>query len=327
MRRYMIALVAASLAGSAALLYPETSAGQRLSPPTSSSGLELDSIDRRIDPCTDFYQFACGAWMARHPVPPGLAGIGRGREMRERTFAVLQRILTNPGRDRDRQKASDYYAACMDEASIEAKGIAPLEPVLSRIAALNDRNALPALIAFLHSVAFQPAIPLRRPGYGALFDFRSEDRARQQIASLNQGGIALPDRDLYRSTDERSRILRDRFRDHVRQVFTMLDLSSDEARASARAVVAIETALASASADVLEQRALDVHRISLAELQARTSHFDWTRYLAAASAPAIADVDVTVSPAFLQVLDTIVTEAPLSDLKGYFQWQFVHAWV
>jgi len=201
--------------------------------------------------------------------------------MRERTFAVLRRILANPGRDRERQKASDYYAACMDEASIEAQGIAPLEPVLSRIAALNDRNGLPALIAFLHSVAFQPAIPLRQPGYGALFDFRSEERARQQLASLNQGGIALPNRDLYLSTDERSRILRDRFNDCVRQVFTMLGLSSDEASAGARAVLAIETALASASADVLGQRALDAHRISLAALQALTPHFDWTGYCGA----------------------------------------------
>src|SRR3989442_13660070 len=150
----------------------------------------------------------------------------------------------------------------------------------------------------------QPS-PCGGPATAALFDFRSEDRARQQIASLDQGGIALPDRDLYLSTDERSRILRDRFRDHVQQVFTMLGLSSDKASAGARAVLAIETALASASADVLGQRALDAHRISLAALQALTPHFDWTGYLAAASAPAIADVDVTVAPAFLQVLATV----------------------
>lgn len=263
--------------------------------------------------------------MAQHPVPPNLAGIGRGREIRERTFAVLLRILTNPGRDRERQKASDYYAACMNEASIEVEGIAALRPVLSRIDALNTANELPALIALLHRVAFQPAIPLRQPSYAALFDFRSQGVVNQQVASLNQGGMALPDRDLYLSTDERSRLLRDRFRDHLRQVFAMLGAPPDEATAGARAVIAIETALAAPSADVVEQRALDSHRMSLAQLQALTPHFDWTTYLTAASAPTITIVNVTASAAFLRVFDAIVAEAPISDLKRYLQWQVVHA--
>ena len=262
--------------------------------------------------------------MAKHPLPPDLAGSGRGRELRERTFAVLLRVLATPGRDPERQKASDYYAACMDETWIEAKGVAPLQVVLSRIAALNSRRELPALLAYLHSTASLPDIPLRQAGYGALFEFRSEHDVPLQTAVVNQGGTSLPDRLLYVSPDERAVLLRNRFTDHVRQMLALLGASSEEATSGARAVLAIETALGIASADVEEQRARDKHLMSLAELQATTPHFDWSAYLAAASAPTISAIDLSV-PAFARAVDTIVAETPIPDLKHYLQWQVAHA--
>lgn len=244
--------------------------------------------------------------------------------MRERTFAVLRRILAMPGGDPERQKASDYYAACMDETSIEAKGVAALQPVLSRIAALNSRDQLPVLLAYLHGVAFQPDIPLRQPGYGALFEFRSQHGVPRQTASVNQGGMSLPDRALYLSTDERSVLLRERFKDHVRTTLAMLGASSNEASAGASAVLAIETALAAASVGVEEQRARDKHLMSLAELQAMMPHFSWDAYLTAVSAPTISPIDVS-APAFAKAIDTLVAETPISDLKYYLRWQVAHA--
>jgi predicted metalloendopeptidase len=306
----------------AVLVDRQAVAGQR-SPAPSQSGLELDSIDRTVDPCVDFYQFACGGWIAAHPVPPDLAGIGRGREMRARTFAVLQRILTTSSRDPERQKATSYYHACMDEAAIEAKGLAQIDAVIARLAGLRTREELPALLAHLHSIAFHPAIPGRQVAYGALFEFRSQHDAPHQIAAMSQSGMALPFRELYLSMDPRSSLLREAFAAHVRQMLAMLGASPEAATSGSRAVLEIETALATASADSVQQRAPDTRRMSRSELQAMMPHFNWSAYLAVASA-STTSIDVS-TPSFAKAVDTIVAEMPISSLKSYFQWQVAHA--
>ena len=165
------------------------------------SGIEIDALDRKIDPCTDFYQFACGGWVARHPVPPDRRSYGRFVELQDRNFTVLRRILEAPGATGDRKKAADFYAACMDESTIEGAGLTPIASDLATIGEIVNPDDLPVLIAHLH--AFGVPVLFR---FGAQTDLQD---AANAIADVDQAGLGLPDRDYYLKTDERSVELRD----------------------------------------------------------------------------------------------------------------------
>src|SRR5271165_6065461 len=130
---------------------------QNPNPSPASSGelktapsFDINAMDKSIDPCVDFYQYACGNWLKNNPIPADQAEWGRFDELHERNQTILRKILEkasadNPGRSSNEQKIGDFYYSCMDEPGIEAKGTAPLKPMMERIAALNDRSQLPAL--------------------------------------------------------------------------------------------------------------------------------------------------------------------------------------
>ena len=308
--------------GFAGGMMPPGVAGQG-STAASGSGLELESIDRTVDPCSDFYQFACGGWITKHPVPPGLAGIGRGRELRTRTYDLLTTILTGTAADPERQKAIRYYKACADEVAIEAQGLKPIQSALSRIRAVRTAGDLSQVLAYVHSVAFIFGAGTQLP-YRAFFDFRAHYAIPTQSAALTPSGMALPYRQLYLAADARSSALRSAYVAHVRQIFTLLGASSEEATTAAQAVLAIETALARVSLDPLQLRAAETERMSLDDLQLLTPNFNWREYLQAAStsSPRITEV---VAPSYMRTVDDIITKSSIEDLKSYLQWQLVHA--
>ncbi len=262
-------------------------------PTTTASGLDLGALDRTAEQCVDFYQFACGGWIAKNPVPPDRRSWTRANELQERNFTTLRRILETPAASGERKKASDYYAACTDERAIEAGAMKALQPELTRIAALTNIIELPAFLAHLHDVATLPGAPGRADEsplflFGSTQDFKN---ASQMIAAVASGGYALPDRDQYLKTDERSRTLRTQYVDHIRQMFVALGQNPEEAARDAGAVLTIETALAKASLDVVARRepANLYHVMSVSDLQKLTPHFDWQAYLTASRTPAFAD--------------------------------------
>src|SRR5262249_25138558 len=114
----------------------------------------LSALDKTADPCVDFYQFACGGWIQNNPIPPDQAISSRFGELAERNREELRGIMEKSAkatnRTPDEQKIGDYYAACMDEAAIEKKGIAVLKPVFGQIDGMQDKSQLPVLIAHLH---------------------------------------------------------------------------------------------------------------------------------------------------------------------------------
>src|SRR5260370_39422040 len=111
------------------------------------SGLNPAFIDKSVDPCQDFYQFACGKFSNLHPIPPDRSSFGSMSMLADENERILHSILDKaaaggPGRAANAQKIGDYYASCLDTAAIDRKGLKPLQPELDRIAALKNKATL-----------------------------------------------------------------------------------------------------------------------------------------------------------------------------------------
>jgi putative endopeptidase len=289
-------------------------------PAPSSSGLQLDAMDKTADACTDFYQFACGGWIAANPVPADRAGYGRFDELRERNNDTLHRILdaAASGRDPQSKKIGDYYASCLDEPAIDAKGAAPLEPLLGKIAALATVNDLPPLVAELHTIGVNVFFQ-----FGSQADFKD---ASVEMAIADQGGLGLPDRDYYFKADAKAVELRAKYVDHIGRMSALLGAGPDRTGAAAQQAMAIETALAKGALDAVSRRDPNkvYHKMSSAELQALTPRFVWSRYFSGIGSPPVYALNVA-EPDFLKAFGEIVAATPLDAIKAYLRWQLVNA--
>jgi putative endopeptidase len=276
-------------------------------------------MDKSVAPCQDFYRYACGAWIDHNPVPSDQTRWGRFNELTNHNRDVLHQILDAAAADPtgERQKVGAFYAACTDEAAIEARGLDPLKPELARIAALADKKDLPALLAHLHAIGVDAFF-----GFGAQADYKN---AKQQIASVFQAGLGLPDRDYYFKTDPKSVEQRAAYGAHVAHMFALLGDAPDVADGKAKAVLAIETALAKDSLSRVQRRdpAAVYHKQAIAALQGLTPSFDWAVYRKTAGAPSFNELNVA-EPAFLTAFDAMLAALPLDDIKTYLAWHLVH---
>jgi endothelin-converting enzyme/putative endopeptidase len=284
------------------------------------SGVDLLALNRSVEACTDFYQFACGGWMIANPIPPDRPRWGRFDEVSERNLEIMRRLLERAAtsRDPESRKIGNYYASCMDEAAIEHRGLSPLESEFRNIGLLSVTR-LPALLARLH-----------RNGVDAFFRFGSEGdfkNASMAIAALHQGGLGLPDRDDYLRNDDRSESLRLRYVEHISALLQLSGEPAARADAQAEGVTRIETMLARAALDRVSRRnpELVYHKMSPTELQALTPNFDWSRYFAAIGAPAIREVNVS-EPAFMKAFSDVLASTSVGEIQAYLRWRLVHAY-
>ena len=287
--------------------------------------LDLSALDRSVDPCTDFYGYTCGGWMAKNPIPPDQASwdiYGKLAQDNEQFLWGILEDAASPAADRNptQQKVGDYFAACMDEAEIEKLGAAPLRPLLDEIAALKSSRDLASFLAQEH---------LRAYGSDFLFGFGSQQDfgdATQVIASAGAGGLGLPDRDYYTKTDDKSKKIRSKYLEHVARMLERIGESKTEAARDARVVIKIETALAAASLTRVEKRDPYklFHKMTPAQLKALSPSFDWTRYLAGGDLGSIATLNVS-EPAFFKKMDSEIRSIKLPEWKAYLRWHAVHA--
>ncbi len=311
--------------GSVALLSicvtPLIAAQQAASNTTHEPALDITSMDQSVDPCTDFFQYSCGGWIKRNPIPPDQSSWDTYSKMQDENVARLRGILETASapdakRSAPEQKIGDYYASCVDEKAIDAKGMEPLKPELERIAKIDSKTELADAAAVMvdENVLFR---------FGSTQDFRD---ANQEIAEADQGGLGLPDRDYYVKEDAKSVELRKQYLAHVQKMFELLGDPAETAKTESETVMRIETALAKGSQTRVERREpknLD-HKMTSAEFEKIAPDFGWTAYFAKVGKPSLASLNVA-SPNFFKALNAELEKESLADWKVYLRWHLIHA--
>jgi putative endopeptidase len=286
-------------------------------------GYDRASLDPNTAACTDFYQYANGGWMAANPIPGAYSSWGVANLLDEHNRDMLHEILeaaaknTKAVKGSSEQKVGDYFATCMDEATIEAQGLKPLDGELARIAKVKDAKSLQDEITHLHSV-----------GINVLFvtastqDFKN---SAEVTADVDQGGLGLPDRDMYLKTDDKSKATREAYVNHVAKMFELLGDDATKAAAEAQTVIALETKLAEASMTRVERREPSnlYHRMTVAQLHDLVGGFDWATYFQQVGVPAKADVNVE-SPGFFKVMNQQLSGVPAGDWQTYLRWHLLN---
>ena len=290
-------------------------------PPAWASDL-LSSMNPGVDACTDFYEFACGGWLAATPLPADKPRWGRSfSAITDRNLELLKTIAeeaaSSPGsRDADWQKLGDTYGSCMDEAAIDAAGVTPLAPTFAAIDKVKDLKGFMRLSGDLQEIGVDAIVRFDIEG-----DFKNPD---QNVLYIGQAGLGLPDRDYYFPKDDKGTALLADYQAHMGRMLVLSGLSEADAVKAAADVVAFETKLAEASVPRAELRDLDklYNPVGRAGLIKLTPKLDWAGWLDAIGAGSATAISVD-RPDTYKKFESLLVGTKVATLRHYLRFHSI----
>lgn len=290
--------------------------------PKKPISFDLSAIDKTADPCTNFYQYACGNWLKNNPIPSDQARWGRFNELADRNTYLLYADLKSAAdapKSPLQKKYGDYFAACMDLDRVERLGPQPIQAELEVIDKLDSPKQLAALNVELE----------RKFGDGQLLNIgvqQDQVDSSKQILGTGQGGLSLPDRDYYLNQDDRSKKLREQYVAHVTKMFVLLGDTPEKAATEAASVMRIETALATGSMPRVDMRdpAKRYHIMTIGEVTALSPNYNWKQFLDGMGVSQATTMNVA-SPGYVKAANAELESESLPALKSYLGWHALHA--
>ncbi len=286
-------------------------------------GLDISDLDERHKPCVDFYKYANGGWIAKHPIPPELSYVDRIDRVTDKNTEILLEILQDAARNTkaaqgsSEQQIGDFYSSGMNTSRIEREGFSPLVPEFSRIDKMHDARTLQSEIARLQSFGVNAPF-----AFGSEQDFKDSGRV---IGIAAQGGLGLPERGYYTGSDAESERIRHEYVEHITRMFKLLGHDNAKSAAQAQVVMSIEAKLAQASMTREQRRDPDAsyHNLDLTQLKQLTPNFSWVNYFKDLGHPEISAINIA-QPDFFKEMDRQLSNRPLSDWKLYLRWHLLN---
>lgn len=273
----------------------------------------LEAMNPEADACVDFYEYACGGWVASTELPGDKTRISRSfTTIQDKNRELLREILdgaaADPGDDPDLKKVGAFYGACMDTEAIEQAGLEPIQPLLDRIDGAEDFDGLWAVVAKLHLSGSDPFFSI-----GVDPDYKNP--TVNQL-NLRQGGLSLPDRSFYLNED--SAEVKAAYQEHLAAILAASGVEQSQAEARAAAVLAFETSLAEISWPRAELRDADkTYNPTDAEgLGSLTPNLSWSAFFEKIGYPDLEGYNVN-TPSFFEGLAPLLKETDLDTLKAY----------
>jgi putative endopeptidase len=295
-----------------------------IEPGAAERVLHVSWMDKNVDPMRDFYMYVNGNFIRENPIPAAYSSWGQVQILNDRNQDFIHDLLqaaaanTSAAPGSEARKIGDFYASGMDEATVEKAGIAPLKEEFARITALGRPADLSAELAHLQLI-----------GVDAVFNFTEmQDFAdsTKVIATVEQGGLGLPDRDYYLQDDPKFASMRKAYEEHISRMLQLLGDAPPASVAAAHEVMALETRLAEASMPVEEQR--DPHAIynmrDLPALAKGAPAIDWPRFLTTSGAPQVTQLNMQM-PKFFAAVSHEIEATPIAVWRNYLRWHLVHA--
>jgi len=289
----------------------------------TSHGIDLAGIDHSVKPGDDFFDYANGAWIKVNEIPADRSSWGAWGVLSELNNQRVRKLIEGAAAAKaadgtDAQKVGDFYASYMDEAGIEAKGLAPLKPDLDRIAAIKDKAALASYLGttLRADVDALNATNFYTDNIFGAWITQALDDPNRNVPYLLQGGLGMPDRDYYVSDSPKMAELRTKYRAHVAALLKLANIA--DADTKAERVFALEFKIAKAHGPRVDSE--DVHKANnrwkRADFAKKAPGLDWSAYFKTAGLEAQDDFYVW-QPGAIAGISALVASEPVDVWKDY----------
>ena len=287
----------------------------------NNAGIKPENLDTTAVAGDDFYQYACGGWMALHPLTAEYARYGSfdklAEDNREQLKGLIEEITSKENEQGSlAQKIGDLYNLVMDTTRRESEGIEPIKPVLNEIAAITNREDIFKTMVN-HGIG---AID----GYFGMGIGADMMDSKNNLVSMGQGGLTLGEKEYYLDTDDATTAIREAYKQHIVRMFTLCGWDEATAQQKMESVLRLETRLATVSRSATELRdpAANYHKMSYDDLKAQYPGIDWDYFFTTLGLEGVKEVDMG-QPEFFKEVEAVLADADIEDEKAYMEWQVI----